>query len=228
MVLTNISMALPTHPEIQNTGVVLYGFSEGVDNVELTISQPILANRVLAVIQESELDEARYNPLITMDSVPHLFLASGLNDIYSSLNLGLEDYPKVTHDALARGLATNQGAPFTTIDNAGFGHGGNGDNPFIGKWLQDVLSQRMPSTVSVKNNDPVFLPSWQNSSAWVGAYDWTLTNAAPWGDSSETGARLINDVIAAKTSYAGTRQFTWLPSQNTANIWLTYATTGTQ
>jgi hypothetical protein len=228
MVLTNISMALPKHPEIQNTGVVLYGFSEGVDNVELTISQPILANRVLAVIQESELDEARYVPLVTMDSVPHVFLAAGLKDIYSSLNLGLEDYPKVTHDALARGLAANQGAPFTTFDNAGFGHGGNGDNPFIGTWLQDVLSQRMPSAVSLKNNDPVFLPSWQNSSAWVGAYDWTLTNVAPWGDSSETGVRLINDVIAVKTSYTGTRHFTWLPSQNTANIWLTYAMTGTQ
>lgn len=228
MVLTNISMALPTHPEIQNAGVVLHGFSEGVDNVELTISQPILANRVLAVIQESELDEARYNPLVTMDSVPHVFLASGLKDIYSSLNLGLEDYPKVTHDALARGLATNQGAPFTTIDNAGFGHGGNSDNPFIGIWLEDILSQRMPSAVSVKNNDPVFFPSWQNRSAWVGTYDWTLTNVAPWGDNSQTGVRLINDVIAVKTSYTGTRPFTWLPSENTARIWLTYAMTGTQ
>ena len=226
-VLTTISMALPEHPEIQNTGLVFYGFSEGVDNVELTISQPILANRVLAVIQESELDEARYNPLVTMDSVPHLFLASGHKDLYSALNLGLENYPKVTHDALARGLSTNQGAPFTTIDNTGFGHGGNRDNPFISIWLDDVLSQRLPFAVSVKNNDPVFLPSWQDTSAWVGAYDWVLTNAAPWGDSTETGVRLINDVIAAKTSYTDPRPFTWLPSQNTAKIWLTYAITGT-
>ncbi|MGH6835558.1 MAG: fibronectin type III domain-containing protein [Methylocella sp.] len=217
-VLTNISMALPKHPEIQNTGLVFYGFSQEVDNVELTISQPILANRVLAVIQESELDEARANPLVTMDSVPHLFIASGHKDMYSSLNLGLEDYPTVTHDALARGLSTNQGAPHTTIVNAGFGHGGNGDNLFISIWLDDVLSQRLPFAVSVKNNDPVFLPSWQNSSAWVGAYDWTWT----WG-----GVRLIDAVIAAKTSYTDPRPFTWLPSQNTAKIWLTYAITGT-
>jgi hypothetical protein len=81
--------------------------------------------------------------------------------------------------------------------------------------------------VSVKNNDPVFLPSWQDTSAWVGAYDWVLTNPAPWGDSTETGVRLINDVIAAKTSYTDPRPFTWLPSQNTAKIWLTYAITGT-
>ncbi|MGH9823765.1 MAG: fibronectin type III domain-containing protein, partial [Blastocatellia bacterium] len=217
-VLANISMALSKHPEIQNTGLVFYGFSEGVDNVELTISQPTFANRVLAVIEESELDEARFSPLVTMDSVPHLFIASGKKDMYSSLNLGLEDYPTVTHDALARGLSTNQGAPHTTINNAGFGHGGNRDNLFISIWLDDVLSQRLPFAVSVKNNDPVVLPSWQNSSAWVGAYDWRWT----WG-----GVRLIDAVIAAKTSYTDPRPFTWLPSQNTAKIWLTYAITGT-
>ncbi|MDQ6703730.1 MAG: hypothetical protein M3Z96_11850 [Pseudomonadota bacterium] len=117
----------------------------------------------------------------------------------------------------------------TTIDNAGFGHGGNGANPFISIWLDDVLSQRLLFAVSVKNNDPVFLPSWQNPSAWVGAYDWVLTNAAPWpwGDSTKTGVHLINAAIAAKTSYTGPRPFIWLPSQNTAKIWLTYAMRGT-
>jgi hypothetical protein len=38
--------------------------------------------------------------------------------------------------------------------------------------------------------------------------------------------QLINNLISSRSAYTDPRPFTWLPSQNTANTWLTYATTG--
>ena len=117
--------------------------------------QSSLINRVLAVVMESEIDEDRYDPLTTMDTIPHLLLASGLQDVNSTLNMNMEDF-NVTHDVLVRGMATNQGAPLTVIDNAGSGHGGNGDNPFISIWLDSILSQRLPAILPTSS--PASLP----------------------------------------------------------------------
>ena len=224
-----------THPEIRNTGVVLYGFSEGVDNTNTAVSPSFdartgavmptpLADRVLAVVQLSEIDEDRYNPLFVMDSVPHLFLASGLPDLYSTLNMGMQDFTSLSHDVFSRGLSTNQGAPLTVIDNAGAGHGENPDHPFISIWLDSVLSQRLPAALPV--SAPMNLPSWQNNAAWVGSYDVTSTRTAPWGTDRSAGVQLIHAVISPKYSYTDPRPFTWLPSQNTARVWLDYALTG--
>lgn len=218
--LTAATQLVPSHPEIKNTGLVVYGFSEGVDNINLAVAQPALLNRVLAVVNMSEIDEDRYNPLVTMDSVPHLFLASGRPDIYSSLNLGLEDFSTVTHDAFSRGLATAQGAPLTVLNNAGARHGENSNHPFIRLWLDSVLSQRLPATVPVSM--PVNLPSWQGAAAWVGSYDVVCNRAAPWN----SGVQTINNVIAPKSLYSDPRPFTWLPSRNVAAAWLAYANSG--
>jgi fibronectin type 3 domain-containing protein len=223
--------AFPNHPEIANVGVVLDGFSTGEDNVNLAVTQsgatssPLL-NRVLATIHLSELDEDRYNPLATVDTAPHLFIASGSSDVFSSLNLGVDDFPSVTHDTEARGLATNQGAPLTTIDNAGFGHGNNQDHPFISIWLDSILSQRLPA--GNNPSTPVTLPTWQNSSAWVGTYNVTQNvTTSPWGTSGSPGVQLTSNLVSARGSYSDSRPFTWLPSKNAAQAWLTYANIGT-
>ena len=236
-VVSAVAAQFPTqpHPEIANVGLVLYGFSTGEDNVNLAAAQPSLVNRVLAVVHLSEIDEDRYNPLATLDTAPHLFLASGQGSIvngqpqgdpFSNLVLGVEDFPSVTHDTEARGLATNQGAPFTVIDNAGAGHGDNADHPFVSIWLDSVLSQRLPATVPMIA--PVNLPSWQNTaSSWVGTY--TLQSnvtTSPWGQSGNPGVQLINNAVTTKGAYTDSRPFTWLPSANAAQAWLTYANTG--
>ncbi len=218
--LTAAAQIMPSHLEIKNTGLVMYGFSEGVDNVNEAVAQPNLLNRVLAVINLSEIDEDRNNPLVIMDSAPHLFLASGLSDKFSSLNQSLEDFSNVTHDAFSRGLATTQGAPLTVLDNVGTGHGGNPDHPFISLWLDSILSQRLPANLPV--SVPVNLPTWQGSSSWVGSYDVTVNSASPWN----SGVQMINNVIAAKPAYADPRPFTWLPGRNTATAWLAYANSG--
>jgi fibronectin type 3 domain-containing protein len=228
--LTAAAAAVPTHPEIQDTGFVLYGASEGTCNTDMTVVQTVgqssLVGRTLAIVQESEIDEDRYNPLATMINTPHLLLASGTGqDGNSTLNVGVGDFPAVTHDAYCRGLATNLGAPLTVINNAGFGHIQNGDNPFIAIWLDSILSQRLPFVLPT--TAPVNLPSWQNCSSWVGTYDVTTSTSAPWADSSGgAGVRLINNAVSARTAYTDSRPFTWLPSQNTANSWLTYSNTG--
>jgi len=213
------------HPEIQGAGLITYGFSEGVDDTDITVVQPPLGvGRLLASIYLSEIDEDRYCPLEALDNVPHLYISSGMPDIYSTLTGTVENIHWVTYDALARGLATNQGAPLTMIDNAGYGHGQNPDNPFVGAWLDDVLSQRLPApTVSGTVN----LPSWRNRSAWAGTYDITLTGSAPWGrGTGKKGVRLVDDAVAAKTTYADPRPFIWLPSRKTAMMWLSYAISG--
>jgi hypothetical protein len=156
--------------------------------------------------------------------VPVLFQASGLGDEFSTLNYGLEDFGSVTHDAFARGLATNQGAPLTVLDNVDVGHGGNPDHPFISIWLDSILSQRLPATLPV--SAPVSLPSWQNTCSWRGSYDVTTTTNAPWGSSGNPGVQMINNVIASSYLYTDPRPFTWLPSQNVANRWLAYANSG--
>jgi fibronectin type 3 domain-containing protein len=217
--LTAATLMVPSHPEIKNTGLVLYGFSEGTINVSLALSQPALLNRILAAIFLSEIDEDRYHPLVTMTSAPHLFLASGLKDVYSSLNLGMEDYSAVTHDAYSRGLVTTQGAPLTVLNNVGARHGGNPDHPFISLWLDSVLSQRLPAALPV--SAPVSLPSWQMCSSWVGYYEVTTNGAAPW----DSGVQTFNNSIAPK-SPDDQRPFTWLPGQKAAVGWLSYANTG--
>jgi fibronectin type 3 domain-containing protein len=224
--LNAAAQSVPTHPEIANTGLVMYGFSEGTDNVNLAVSQPALVNRVLAVINESEIDEDCYNPLATMDTAPHLFLASGLSDDNSTLNKFLTDFPNITttYDLCARGFSTNQGAPFTVLNNAGVGHGGNVDHPFISIWLDSILSQRLPATVP--SSSPVSLPSWQNTPAWVGTYDLSTSTSSPWGSSGNPGIQLINNLVASRSAYTDPRPFTWLPSQNTSQSWLTYSATG--
>jgi len=215
------------HPEIQGTGVITYGFSEGVDDSDISVLQPPLGvGRFLASIFLSEIDEDHYCPLAALDNVPHLLIASGMPDTYSTLTGPVEDVHGVTHDALVRGLATNQGAPLTMIDNAGYGHGQNPDNPFIGVWLDDVLSQRLPATVV---SGTVNLPSWRDRPSWVGTYNMTSTEIAPWGHGAgKKGVRLTDAVVSARTSYTDPRPFTWLPSQRTAEIWLSYATTGAE
>jgi fibronectin type 3 domain-containing protein len=238
--LTSASKLFPAHPEIQNTGLVLYGFSAGVNNINLAaapaydlptaaITPSPLAHRVLAEVHLSEIDEDRWCPLACMDTAPHLYLASGLTDIFSTLNIGLEDFPAVTHDADARGLATHQGAPLTVIDNAGFGHGENPDHPFISIWLDAVLSQRLPVTLPV--SAPVDLPSWQDSSSWVGTYDLTTSTRAPWGKARRwwfngPGVRLTHTLVSPKSDDTDPRPYTWLPGRNTARAWLDYANTG--
>jgi hypothetical protein len=212
----------PAHPEIQNTGVVMYGFSAGTDGVNPAVAQTPLINRTLAIINESEIDEDRWNP--TMSTVPHILLSSGFYDIYSTLNLSLQDWPVLTHDNYVRALATSEGAPLTVIDNVAQWHGYNGDNPFVSVWLDDVLSQRLPATLPVSS--PVSLPSWQNTFSWAGTYDMTLNSVPPWGDGTNQGIQLINSIVSPKASYADSRPYTWLPSQNTANAWLSYAKTG--
>jgi fibronectin type 3 domain-containing protein len=218
--LNAATLMVPSHPEIKNTGLILYGFSEGTINVNLALSQPALVNRVLAAVLLSEIDEDRYHPLVTMTSAPHLFLASGLKDVYSSLNLGMEDFSAVTHDAFSRGLATTQGAPLTVLNNVGARHGGNPDHPFISLWLDSVLSQRLPATLPV--SAPVSLLSWQMCSSWVGYYDVTSNSAAPWN----SGVQTINNLIAPKSLCNDPRPFTWLPGQKAAVGWLAYANTG--
>jgi fibronectin type 3 domain-containing protein len=217
---------VPAHPEIAQTGLVLYGFSEGTDNVNMTVAQPPLLGRVLAVVNESEIDEDSSSPLVIMETVPHLFLASGLPDSCSSLDQHLSDLPTaaVNYDAFARGLATNQGAPLTVIDNVGAGHGGNLDHPFISLWLDSVLSQRLPPDLPV--SAPVNLPSWQNRFSWVGRYDVASSTVPPWGTADHPGLRLIDCTVNLKTSSTDSRPFTWMPSQNIADQWLNYATTG--
>jgi fibronectin type 3 domain-containing protein len=221
-----------SHPEIANTGLILYGFSEGVDNTNLTVTPYYngsslvpspLDGRVLAVVQLSELDEDVVNPISTLDTAPHLFLSSGLSDGQSSLNQGLEDIPQVTHDTLARGIATNQGGPLTVIDNAGQGHGDDQDNSFISAWLDSVLSQRTPSP---STSAAVSLPSWQNSSAWVGTYNIATSTSSPWGSAGNAGLQLVNNLISPRSAYPDARPFTWLPSQSLANAWLAYSNTG--
>jgi fibronectin type 3 domain-containing protein len=218
--LTAAAKMVPSHPEIETAGLVLYGFSEGVDNINMAVSQPALIHRVLGVVNLSEIDEDRYNPLVVMDTVPHLFLASGLSDAFSTLNLGMEDFLAVTHDAFSRGLATTQGAPLTVLNNVGVGHGGNPDHPFISLWLDAVLSQRLPVTVPV--SAAANLPGWQGCSSWGGSYDLALNSSAPWN----SGVQTINNVIAAKSAYSDSRPFTWLPGRNTAIAWLGYANSG--
>lgn len=218
--LTAATLMVPSHPEIKNTGLVLYGFSEGTINVSLALSQPALLKRILAAVFLSEIDEDRYHPLVTMTSAPHLFLASGVKDVYSSLNLGMEDYSAVTHDAYSRGLATTQGAPLTVLNNVGARHGGNPDHPFISLWLDAVLSQRLPSTLPV--SAPVSLPSWQMCSSWVGYYEVTTNSTAPWN----SGVQTINNLIAPASPGNDPQPFTWLPGQKAAVGWLAYANTG--
>ncbi len=186
----------------------------------MAVAQPAFVNRVLAVVNLSEIDEDRYNPLTTMDTAPHLFLASGLSDQYSTLNLSLEDFGPVTHDAYSRGMATTQGAPLTVLNNVGAGHGGNQDHPFISLWLDSVLSQRLPAVLPV--SAPVNLPGWQACSSWVGTYGVTVNSAAPWN----SGVQTTNNIIAARFAYTNSQPFTWLPSQNNASAWQAYANSG--
>lgn len=217
-----VSQAGTAHPEIVNTGIVLDGLSEGVDNANITVVQPSLINRVLAVVNMSEIDQDRWVPIATMDTAPHIYIASGLSDGNSSLNLDLTG--PVTYDAYTRGLATNQGAPLTVLDEVGQGHLGVTDHPFISIWLDSILSQRLPATLPVSG--PVNLPSWQNSSAWAGSYNVTTNSNAPWGSSGNPGVQMVSNIISSRYAYTDPRPFTWLPSQNIANTWLAYANSG--
>jgi fibronectin type 3 domain-containing protein len=226
--LTAAAILVPAHPELQYTGVIMYGFSEGCPNVNLPLSTSAFSSRVLAVVQLSELDEDHYAPTAVMETSPHLLLSSSYTtDQYSALNQSNPDYTgdgvaALTYDVQGRGETTNEGAPLTIMDNVGVTHGGNPDNPFIRIWLDDVLSQRLPATVSTTT--AVSLPSWQYNSAWAGTYDVSVTNNVPWGTSSIKGIQLINDNASPRSGYVDPRPSTWLPSQNMANTWLTYST----
>ncbi len=235
--LTSATTAFPAHPEIKNTGIILYGFSAGTDHVNCaaspsyntqtgTIAASLVGNRILAVLHLTELDEALANPLAIMDNVPHLFLSAGLSDGNSTLNALLGDYPvtNVTEDGLARGLSTNQGAPLTTVLDVGGGHGANEDYLFNSLWLDCVLSQRLPATLPT--SAPVNFPSWQNTSSWVGTYNVSTTTSAPWGSSGNTGIQMTSNLVSPRSTYTDSRPFTWLPSQNMAATWLAFANSG--
>jgi fibronectin type 3 domain-containing protein len=228
--LAAAAAAVPSHPEIANTGIVIHGFSVGTDNVGTTLAQVVgttsLVSRVLAVIGQSEIDEDRYNPDSLLDTVPYLLQATGVGgDASSQLNVGAGDFPSVNIDVFVRGLATNQGAPLTVFDNVGQGHGGAPDHPFIPIWLDGVLRQRLPATLPTSS--PVSLPSWQNSSAWGGAYNVTTSTSSPWGSSGNPGVEMVSNVVSALNAYTDPRPFTWLPSQSLAGAWLSYANNGT-
>ena len=223
--LTAAAQAVPSHPEIQYTGVVFHGFSEGIDDENTALAQTLMANRALAVIDQSEIDEDHFNPLTVVDTVPSLFQASGAQDINSSLNLGLGDYSTVTHDVCARGLATNQGAPLTVLNSVDQGHGGAPDHPFNSIWLDSILSQRLPARLPT--TAAVNLPSWQYSTPWAGTYNISTSSNSPWGSSGNPGVELTNNVVSSKYAYTDSRPFTWLPSQNTAAAWLAYNVSGT-
>jgi fibronectin type 3 domain-containing protein len=229
--LAAAAAAIPTHPEIANTGIVIHGFSEGTDNSGMTLAQTVgstpLVSRVLAVIAQSEIDEDHYNPLSVVDTVPYLLQATGVGgDASSQLNIPEGDFPFLTHDAFVRGLSTNQGAALTVFDNVGQAHGGVPDHPFIPIWLDSILCQRLPATLPV--SVPVNLPSWRNTSAWVGTYDVTTSTSSLYsGNSGSAGVQLVNNAISSRNTYADPRPFTWLPSQNAAKAWLAYANNGT-
>ncbi|GEM_PF-4394838 len=193
------------HPEIQKCGVVFYGFSEGTENVDLVAAQPEFIHRLLAVIHLHAIGEDRYNPVRQMVAAPHLFLSSFGSDSASPLLDGMEEMPSVTHDAYARSLATNQGAPLTVVDHVGQKHGGDPDAPFISIWLKSVLERRGPDF------------------DWLGTYDVVKnTHTPPWGDEQ----RLVNVVIAPRAEYHDSRPSIWLPDKETAEVWKSYSTLG--
>jgi hypothetical protein len=221
------------HPEIQYTSVVLFGFSAGSAAAARTASSPILSNldpakppqRVAAVIALDELDQAPYLPAL---STPHLFL-SDPGDKFSGLLTDVEDAePSITHDAFARNRATIQGAPLTLISQAGHWHGGSDyginnkvDYKFARIWLEEVLKLRLPP--KPPTDAPAVLPNWQNHSGWLGTYDIAASaNTPPWGN----GECLTNVVIAPRAEYRDPRPYIWLPNQFSAEVWRTYATTG--
>ncbi len=226
------SRTLPGHPEIEHLGVVLFGFSASSAAVSITASSKLLSNpdpalapqRVLAVICLDELDQ---RPYIPPPSVPQLFL-SDPGDGYGGLLTDVEhSEPKISHDALARGLA-KAGAPLTVVSQPGHWHGGSvyGYNhissaSFLRVWLTEVLEQRLPPEPST--SAPALAPDWRGHAGWLGTYDVaTKTATEPWGDSE----RMVNVAIAPRAEYRDSRPFIWLPSQHAAEVWRDYATTG--
>ncbi|MDD5675581.1 MAG: hypothetical protein PHC61_15530 [Chitinivibrionales bacterium] len=216
--LTQLSKKIPSHPEIQYTGICLYGFSVTSADNGYQAQKPILANRVVANVALHEIDNGQYLPLV---SVPHLFLSSQGTDPYSPLLTNVEG-ANFTHDTLARcRRATGLNAPLTVVAHVGQFHGGDPDANIIGLWLQDVLSLRLPA--AAPTTAPIVMPNWQNNSGWFGSYDVVLnTNTQPWGNEQ----RMTNVVIAAKAAYTDPRPYIWLPNQHFAEIWKNYATTG--
>jgi hypothetical protein len=232
--LNAASRILRDHREIQYTSVVLFGFSIGSAAVTITASNPRLSNpdpakapqRVAAVIGLDELDPAPYLPPLT---TPYLFL-SDPGDKFSGLLTDVEDAePAITHDAFARNRATAEGAPLTLISQAGHWHGGSDygmnnkiDYKFARIWLEEVLKLRLPPQPPTEA--PAVMPDWRNYSGWLGTYDVVSdAGAPPWGN----GERMTNIVIAPRADYRDPRPYIWLPSQYSAEVWRTYASTGT-
>ncbi|WOJ91300.1 hypothetical protein RZS28_08615 [Methylocapsa polymorpha] len=227
------SKAISGHPEIQHAYVVLFGFSAGSAAAARTASSARLSNpdstqppqRVLAVIALDELDPAPYLPPL---STPHLFL-SDPGDRFSGLLTFVEDAkPAITHDSFARARATNEGAPLTVVAQPGHWHGGSThgyrnkvDYKFVRVWLDEVLKQRLPDLPP--QDDLAMLPDWRNHSGWLGAYDLEInTSAQPWGNSE----RMVNVAIGPRDSFHDHRPHIWLPSRYAAEVWRSYASSG--
>ena len=214
----------PDHPECARAGVVSYGFSLLAYANSSTLSQPVWAHRILAMVDFSNYEDHR---MTLADSVPHLYVAASNNDKFSSLNLYIPvmpadwlphwefpwtTYRPWTNDSYARSWSTVRGAPLTTINNQGAGHGDNPDNPFIAVWLADVLSQRLPVP-----GTPAVLPDWTHAPGWTGCYDVLVQG---------TTVRLANLTAAPKDTNPDPRPYTWLPSRNTAQAWKDFGATG--
>ncbi len=220
------------HPEIENLGVVLFGFSAGAAGAARTASSRLLSDtdasappqRVLAVIDLNELDQA---PYMAPPSTPQLFLSDS-GDIFGGLSTDVEDSdPKITHEALAHRLAAS-GVPLTVISQPGHFHGGSVhgyhnkvDYRFLRVWLAEVLKLRLPR--NPPKDAPAVAPDWRGHAGWLGTYDVaTGASTQPWGD----GERMINVAIALRADYRDPRPFIWLPSEYAAKVWRTYAGTG--
>jgi hypothetical protein len=227
------SEAFPEHPEIQHAPLVLFGFSASSAAAAITASSPRLSNpnpaqppqRVLAVIALDEIDVAPYLPPA---SVPHLFL-SNPGDRFSALLTYVEAAkPAVTHDAHARARATDEGAPLTLVTQPGHWHGGSDhgfhnrvDYKFASVWLDEVLKLRLPE--EPPRDDLAVLPDGRTQGGWFGAYDVVINTAAkPWGNLE----RMANVAIGPRDAFHDHRPHIWLPSQYAAEVWRTYASTG--
>jgi hypothetical protein len=138
------SQAVPAHPEIQHTGVIFGGWSQGAVGAGLVADQPELINRMVAIVgmhlisgTGANVYGGSYRPVEAALhfnfrpplSVPYLFLSAGAGDFASDLS---SNNPAVVNQAAA-------GAPLTMVGEPLHDHSDIFEAALTCVWLEEVL-----------------------------------------------------------------------------------------